>query len=262
MTEIITGKDNPLIKRITKLMSSAKARREEGCFVCEGIRLCMDALYSGAEILCFCCTEDAYNKYPEDAGRLEKAAKRSTLISPALFSRISDTRTPQGFLCIAAVRENIPEIKKGGCYVGLERIQDPSNLGTILRTAEALGAQGVILTGDCCDIYSPKVVRGSMGAVFRLPVLIVDDFTEYIADAGKNGIKTYASTPRDARSIAEADLSAGGIMLIGNEGNGLDDDTINACTMRVMIPMKGRAESLNASAAASILMYELMKAQP
>lgn len=258
MTEKITSKDNSLIKHIAKLMSSAKYRHENACFVCEGIRLCMDAVFSGAQIICFCFTEKAFEKNRENAGLICSAAKRCVELSVPLFSKLSSTDTPQGFLCIVRSEEKSFKAEKGSCYAALERIQDPSNLGTILRTAEALGADGVILSSDCCDVYSPKVVRGSMGAVFRLPVCIVEDLTQTVWELGKKGIRTFASTPRNAVNINETDFSDGGVMLIGNEGNGLDDSTIDACTDRVMIPMKGRAESLNASAAASILLYKLI----
>ena len=151
------------------------------------------------------------------------------------------------------------KIEIGRHYAGLENIQDPSNMGTILRTAEALGIDGVILSKDCCDIYSPKVVRGSMGAVFRLPVIIAEDFTEYISKLAKSNIMIYASTPRNAEDIESVDFSKGGVMLIGNEGNGLKDETIKACSKRVKINMKGRAESLNAAAAAAILLYRFQQ---
>ncbi len=261
MAEIIKSKDNPLIKRITRLLSSAKGRREEGCFVCEGVRLCRDAVLSGAGILCFCCTEQAYSKNVEAAEMISSAAEKTVRVSPSLLSKLSDTDNPQGFLCIVRMNARAAEITPGRCYAALERIQDPSNLGTILRTAEALGISGVILSGDCCDIYSPKVVRGSMGAVFRLPFIIKGDFTEYIRSVSDDNIRTFASTPRNAVSIEKADFSAGGIMLIGNEGSGLCEETIDACTDRVMIPMLGRAESLNASSAASILLYKLISSQ-
>ena len=132
-------------------------------------------------------------------------------------------------------------------------------MGTILRTAEALGINGIILSKDCCDIYSPKVVRGSMGAVFRLPVMIAEDFTEYISSLAKADIMIYASTPRNAENIESVDFSKGGVMLIGNEGNGLKEDTIKASSKRVKISMRGRAESLNAAAAAAILLYRFQQ---
>ena len=131
-------------------------------------------------------------------------------------------------------------------------------MGTILRTAEAFGVDGVIVSKDCCDIYSPKVVRGSMGAVFRVNVVTAEEFTEYIQQLTESGINTYASTPRNAENIRNIDFSQGGVMLIGNEGNGLREDTINACSKRVRINMRGRAESLNAAAAAAVLLYEFV----
>ena len=190
MAEIIKSKDNPLIKRITRLLSSAKGRREEGCFVCEGVRLCRDAVLSGAGILCFCCTEQAYSKNVEAAEMISSAAEKTVRVSPSLLSKLSDTDNPQGFLCIVRMNARAAEITPGRCYAALERIQDPSNLGTILRTAEALGISGVILSGDFCDIYSPKVVRGSMGAVFRLPFMQKDEPYQY-ADGSGSVINWY-----------------------------------------------------------------------
>ena len=140
----------------------------------------------------------------------------------------------------------------------LENIQDPSNLGTILRTAEALGIEGVILSGNCCDIYSPKVIRGSMGAVFRIPFTIAEDFCGYISELSRKGIDVYASTPYDAEDITNVKFS-GGVMLIGNEGSGLTKDVLTLGIQKVKIPMKGRAESLNAAAAAGILMWEMLR---
>ena len=257
---MITSKDNELIKETVKLIKSVKARKDKRLFVAEGLRLCRDAAESGAHIVTFLYTKQAEEKNSEDLAFICSVADRSDEISCELYNKISDTNSPQGFLCVIDTRLNtvMTKIKKGGKYVALENIQDPSNLGTILRTAEALGIDGVILSRDCCDIYSPKVVRGSMGAVFRLPFMQKDEFTSWIRELTKSGINTYASTPHEAENISRMDFSGGGIMLIGNEGNGLKNETIAACTGRVKIPMLGRAESLNAAAAAAILMYELM----
>ncbi len=260
MSEKISSKDNHLVKKMTKLMNSPKARAESGLFAAEGIRLCRDAVLSGAGIRCFFYTETAAVRHPAEKAEIEVAAENSFEISEEVCRKIADTQTPQGFFCMieqGQMRLSDP-LRKGCRYAALERIQDPSNLGTILRTAEALGVDGILLSADCCDIYSPKVVRGSMGAVFRLPFMICDDFTAYIRQCGQCGIQTYASTPRDAEDLQQCDFSNGGIMLIGNEGNGLCEETLNVCTHRVRIPMKGRAESLNASAAAAILMFQLM----
>ena len=257
---MITSKDNELIKRIAKLISSSKFRRESGRFVAEGVRLCCDGADSGTEIEAFLTTPQAAERYPEDYEKISSKAEKTFEISEKLFKQISDTTTPQGFMCIFKTLDKqtlLYTINNQGHYVALENIQDPSNMGTILRTAEALGTDGVILSSNCCDIYMPKVVRGSMGAVFRVPVIIVENFTEYISDITQKGIKTYASTPHEAENINNVDFSDGGVMLIGNEGNGLKNETINVCYKRVKIPMKGRAESLNAAAAAAILMWKL-----
>ena len=257
---MITSKDNEIVKEASRLTESAKYRREKGCFAAEGVRLCFDGALSGADIVCFLYTADAAEKYPEEYVLLRQRAARSEEVSAKLFNRLADTKTPQGFFCIF----RMPDKKSGSFeieplkrYAALENIQDPSNLGTILRTAEALGTDGVILSDDCCDVFSPKVVRGSMGAVFRVPVRIEQDFTEFVRQLTQQGINTYASTPREADDIRETDLSRGGVMLIGNEGNGLKQETISACSCRVRIEMKGRAESLNAAAAAAILLYRL-----
>ena len=255
---IITSKDHAVIKEVSKLGSGAKYRREQGCFIAEGVRLCCDGVQSGAAVSALLYTGDARSRYPKEFEMLSRGAERVYEISSGLFQKVSDTKTPQGFLCVFRMPEMGEfSVRRGARYAALENIQDPSNLGTILRTAEALGVDGAILSQDCCDVYSPKVVRGSMGAVFRVPVMICSDFTGYILQLTGSGIKTYASTPHEAENIDNVDFSDGGVMLIGNEGSGLRAETIAACTKSVRITMKGRAESLNAAAAAAILMYRL-----
>lgn len=259
---MITSKDNELIKRAAKLISNSKFRRESNRFVAEGVRLCRDGADSGAEIEVFLVTPQAAEKYPDDYKKISTMAEKTFEISEKLFKQLSDTTTPQGFMCIFKTLDKqtlLYTINNQGRYIALENIQDPSNMGTILRTAEALGTDGIILSSDCCDIYMPKVVRGSMGAIFRVPVITVADFTEYISDITKNGVKTYASTPHEAENINDIDFSDGGVILIGNEGNGLRNKTIDVCYKRIKIPMKGRAESLNAAVAASILMWKLQE---
>ena len=257
---VITSKDNDIIKCVSKLMSSASYRRETESFVAEGARLCMDGVLSGAEVKDFLYTKNGMEKYSKEFEKIFSVSKKNYEISEQLFKRISDTNSPQGILCVFKILDKkilSYTIDKKGRYAALENIQDPSNMGTILRTAEAFGVNGVIVSKDCCDIYSPKVVRGSMGAVFRINVTVAGDFTGYIDELTKSGINTYASTPRNAEDIRNVDFTEGGVMLIGNEGNGLKEDTINVCSKRVRINMKGRAESLNAAAAAAVLLYSL-----
>lgn len=258
---MITSRENPTIKEIIKLQKSAKYRRENSLFTVEGVRICRDAVISGAKIIKFIYTAQAKEKYSDDFKIISDTDCEKIEVSTDIFLKISDTKSPQGLLCLISMLDKsslLDKIENMGRYIALENISDPSNLGTILRTAEALGIDGIIISEDCCDIYSPKVVRGSMGAVFRMKFLVVKDFSDYIKKLTEGGIKTYASTPRNAVSVTEVDFKSG-IILIGNEGAGLTDKAIDACMTSVKIPMLGRAESLNASAAASILMWELIR---
>lgn len=255
----ITSKDNKIIKNISKLLSKSKYRKEQGLFVVEGIRLCIDAIRSNAGIDTFICTEDALKKYPEAVNELEKNAQSSYVVSSNIFSILSDTKTPQGVICVVKALDNKPQFDKiNNKYVLLQNMQDPSNLGAVLRSADALGFCGVILTKDCCDILSPKVCRASMGAVFRVPFMICDDECEFVSDFNKFG-KSYAAVVRNGKSITEFNYEGNTLVCIGNEGNGLTDDLVNTCTYAVTIPMKGNAESLNAAAAAGIIMWEMIR---
>lgn len=259
---MITSKDNEIIKHVSKLLSSSSYRREQQSFIAEGARLCMDGVLSGAVVSAFLYTKNGMEKYPKEFEKIVSVSQKNFEISEPLFKKISDTNSPQGLLCVFKTLDKkslSDKIEMGKYYAALENIQDPSNMGTILRTAEALGINGIILSKDCCDVYSPKVTRGSMGAIFRLNIIIAEHFTEYIAELAKAGIITYASTPRNAEDIENVDFSKGGVMLIGNEGNGLKEETIKACSKRVKINMKGRAESLNAAAAAAILLYRFQQ---
>lgn len=258
---MITSKDNEIIKNTAKLVNSAKYRREKGLFTAEGVRLCRDGVLSGFTPEYFFYTEKSREKYEEDFLKISDCSKKSFEVSQAVFEKISDTKSPQGFFCVFNMldKRKIPyTINNRGNYIALENVRDPSNLGTVLRTAEALGVEGVIMSEGCCDFFSPKVVRGSMGAVFRVPAYVPEDFVRYIEQLSAMGINTYGSTPRDAEDITAVDFD-GGVMLIGNEGSGLSQDVLSVCTRRVRIPMGGRAESLNAAAAAAILMWEMFR---
>lgn len=263
MKEIITSKDNSAVKHAAKLLKSAKYRRQEESFLAEGIRLCLDAALSGVEIRQLFYTQEAFEKYPEDVKLLQERAEKTLLLSGRLMNSLSDTVTPQGVLCVCSMLDKMDSLDKidaSGHLLGLEDIQDPSNLGTILRTAEALGVGGVILTRGCCDIYSPKVLRGSMGAVFRLPLTVADTMEQAVKELKRKGFVTLAAVPdREAENVTRIDFTLPAAVLVGNEGNGLKPETISACDRRVTIPMLGRAESLNASIAAGLLMWEMMR---
>lgn len=260
--EQISSKENKRIKTIKKLLSSASFRREEGVFVAEGLRLCGDAIKSGAEIVSAFFSESFYAKNASFVQDTASITDQTFLLKDNIFSAVSDTKTPQGVLFIIKTLDktiDFDKIKNNGKVLALETVQDPVNLGTILRTAEALGVDAVVLTRDCCDIYAPKVARGSMGAVFRLPIHITDDLPGLIGRFNAFGT-TYAAV-LDENSVSLNDCSFEGAVLavVGNEGNGITPKTIEACTHRLYIPMRGDAESLNVSAAASIILWEMKK---
>ncbi|WP_255882352.1 MULTISPECIES: RNA methyltransferase [unclassified Ruminococcus] len=254
----INSKDNKLIKYISRLNSSSSFRKKEGCFVCEGVRLCADALRSGIKIKAAFFTTFALERHSELVDSLDKSVECYSL-ADSLFKSVCETQTPQGvmFLCqMLEVGERSLAFNKA---VALECVQDPQNMGTILRSAEAFAIDCVILSKDCCDIFSPKVLRGSMGAVFRQKFYIAEDFYLTLTTLNNNGIKTYAAVPRNGIEILSADFSTPCCTLIGNEGNGLTQKAIDLCDSRLTINMKGNAESLNAAVAASVVMWEMVR---
>lgn len=255
----IKSKDNKLIKYIQRLNSSSSFRKKEKLFFCEGLRLCNDALKSGTIIKSAFFSSSAVEKY---SGLLEDFDALKTdiyLIADGVFKLIAETQTPQG----VAVLCEIPQTDKADCSfktaAALERIQDPQNMGTILRSAEAFGIDCVVLSKDCCDIFSPKVLRGSMGAVFRQKIIIPNDFCYAIEEMNNSGVKTYAAVPRSGGDVLDADFSAPACVIIGNEGNGLSERVIELCRDKITINMNGNAESLNAAVASSILMWEMIR---
>lgn len=259
----VTSKDNQWVKEWRGLCDSAKKRRENGLFALEGARLCGDALRSGVTIKAVLYTASALAIYTDVVGALIAAADTAVEISPELSRHMGDTTNPQGVFCIAKTLDNsliIDKINIMGIYGALEDVQDPGNLGTVIRTAEAFGLSGLILSDGCCDVYNPKVLRSSMGGVFRLPLLRVRDMAEAVTALQAKGLTAHACVvDASAVPITEASLGAGSIAVIGNEGNGLKPETVAACRQAVTIPMGGRAESLNASMAAGIILWEMAR---
>ena len=231
-------------------------------FLTEGARLCSDAAQSGIFISEAYVTEKAYAKYSDYVQALEKCAKRLFIISEDVASKLSDTKNSQGVFCLCKTLDkntNIGKIKYNGKYIALEDVSNPANFGAVVRTAEAMGLDGVIVSGGC-DIYNPKAQRAAMGSLFRMEVIEVESLPEVLKTLSENGMKIYAGVPSDsAVKITEADMNGGVVSVIGNEGNGITEETCNVATKLITIPMKGRAESLNAAAAASIIIWEMMR---
>ncbi len=260
---VITSKDNRLVKAWRALNEQARQRRKAGQFAIEGARLCGDALASGLMLTVVLYTGEARESYAAIVEPLIAAAEESAEVSAAVARSMADTASPQGIFCIAKsldIQLSLDTINIMGRYGVLEDIQDPGNLGTMIRTAEAFGLDGLLLSTGCCDVYNPKVLRASMGGVFRLPLAVVEDLPVMITAMQERGMTAFACVvDADAQPIQQVDKSAGCLCVIGNEGNGLTAATVAACKTRVTIPMAGRAESLNASMAAGIVMWELVR---
>ncbi len=271
--ETITSVKNERVKAAAKLTSSAKARREQGLFVLEGLRLCMDVVRSGLRCAELFVSEEFCAKHEAEYEALAACSDEVFLVNDAVLEKLSDTRTPQGVCCVvrmaapASLLERAPATGAPASETDvaatklllLENVQDPANLGAMARTAEALGISGLLVSGGC-DVYAPKALRASMGALLRLPVEVVNAGAEVLERAKAAGFRTYASTPAaDAVPVTEADFSGPVLCVVGNEANGVTAETMAACAERVTIPMAGRAESLNAAAAGAILMWEMVR---
>ena len=257
--ERITSVKNPKVSAYVSLVSSAKERRDKGLFVLEGLRLCLDVLWSGRTVKEVYFTKEIYESDKAEIDKLIGVSEQCFEISESVAEKMSDTKTAQGIFAVVAADFRHCDVVNMGKYVLLENIQDPANLGAISRTAEALGIDGIIVSGGC-DVLSPKALRASMGALLRIPVIETDNVTKTIESAQHMGMKTYASTPREeATDLTEADFGGGVIVVVGNEANGVTQSTMESCKESITIKMTGRAESLNAGAAASIIMWEMVK---
>lgn len=262
MVTHISSRKNELIKETAGLVRSVENRRAQGLFVVEGARLCYDALRSRTPVERLFFTEKAKEKYREYIEPLMEKAREVYSVEPHAAELLSDTKNSQGVFAVCRMPEKktfealLPEWK----YIAVENLQDPGNLGAVMRTAEALGISGLVLFGACCDVFSPKTLRAGMGAAFRLPVYEGGEFAACALKLHQKGLSTFAAVPdASAEKVTECKFPKGSVMLVGNEGNGLLPETIKACCRRVTIPMEGRAESLNAAASSAILMWEMVR---
>ena len=240
---MITSVSNERVKKVAKLMSSARFRKECSLMVLEGETLCFEA----KEILELYYTANGYNE------ELISRAKFHDEVSSEVFKKLADTINPQGVIAVVKRPDLAPTLKNEGKYLAFENIQDPGNLGTAARTAEALGLDGIIVKG--VDPYSPKVLRASMGAILRLPIIEPQDVLEFLKQSNKRVVGTVVTK---AKSIKEFEFK-NDIVLIGNEANGLTNKAKDICHELVTIEMAGKAESLNAAAASSIIAWEMVR---
>ncbi len=257
---IITSKDNPSVKLYARLSTSKKERNNYNMYVLEGYRLICEALNEGDVVSQLFFTEDAYDKYYNDLSQVDLKEVKILIISNELGIKISETEKTQGIFAIC--RKQVSPIlknaiKQGGKYVVLYQIQDPGNLGMIIRTADAFGMDGVILS-ESCDLYNPKTIRSTMGSVFHISIIDNCSVDEIFEVFSTKNIESYAAVvDENAHDLKKCSFSGGRAVFIGNEGNGLPQEVAEKCTKKVTIKMAGNANSLNAAMATGIFMWEM-----
>lgn len=252
--ERITSRKNPLLEHMRRL-DSAAFRRQQGEFLCDSPKLVEEALRHGARVLAVAVSDGV--EPPEGLD----ASVRCAAVPPDVMASISPMRTPQGMLAVCRLPDTaLPETLPGSRYVVLDGVQDPGNVGTVLRTADAFGCTGALLLPGCADPYGPKTLRAAMGAVFRLPLYAVglEDLPRLLADAG---LPLYGTALRhDTVDVRQRDLRRCALV-IGSEGRGVSAEVLALCRETLRIPMSSHCESLNAAAAAAVLLWEAYRAE-
>lgn len=257
---MISSTSNPQIKNLIQLQKKSKARVEQNAFVTEGIKMFEESMTGGFLIKAY-FSESLYNDIVGKDSEYFKGYSYE-VVTDGVFKEISDTLTPQGVMAIVKKPEYGLEQMIGDSKANLlllEDIRDPGNLGTMLRTAEAAGVSGIILSKNSVDMFNPKVIRSTMGAIYRMPFLYVEDLGVTINQLKENKFSIYAAHLLATRSYDEIDYIGKCAIIIGNEANGLSDEIAELATKYIKIPMEGKVESLNAAVAASILMYEVYR---
>lgn len=277
---MITSFNNKAVRDVVQLNQKAKARDKQGLFVAEGVKMFAEAptgriakVYIAQRM-----EEELREKYEDKLGKLS-----CETVADEVFDKMSDTKTPQGVLCLirqfhydiedmlaGKYRRNNKGMsivmnddshtetkdKKQMLFIVLEDMQDPGNLGTVFRTGEGAGVDGIIMSGRTVDVYNPKTIRSTMGSVYRVPFLYAEDICAAIRTLQQHGICVYAAHLKKSKSYDMFDYRKGTAFLIGNESSGLKEETAECADAYLRIPMEGRVESLNAAVASAILLYE------
>lgn len=249
---MITSGNNQQVKEIKLYQRKAKARNEKGIYIVEGLRMFQEA--ERDDIVKVYVSFPFYKKNKELLRELP-----FEVVEEKVFASMCDTQTPQGVLSVLKQKRwSMEELlkQKNPLFLLVENLQDPGNLGTILRTGEGAGLTGCILNKNSVDIYNPKTIRATMGSIYRVPFVYVEDLPEAIGRIKQQGTQVLAAHLQGANSYEQFDYRCGTAFLIGNEGNGLSEETARLADDFLRIPMEGKVESLNASIAAAILMYE------
>lgn len=269
--EIITSRRNPTVIEAVKL-SEKKARESVGLFRFDGIKLFEEAVQKGVSIArVLLCESKAKDILPRLEGLIALENTAVSLLSDDVFAKVSEEQAPEGIICIARFPEK--HVKKtdktlfesvasdrSRRMILLESVRDPGNMGTVMRTAAAFGIDTLVISHDCADIYNPKTVRGAMGALFKMNIFVFDDICDAVEVLKKSGRSVYAAAlDKNAVRLDETEFALGDAVVIGNEGHGLSERAINACSKSLYVPMEEGSESLNAAVAASVIMWSMYK---
>lgn len=258
--QVITSKDNEIVKNIKKLKEK-KYRDHTGQYIIEGIKLVKEAIEEKANIQKIVLCEDCENDGTIEKALMYEIAKYDCIyVSKKVFDSITDVNTPQGILAIIK-RKALDEQEisyKEDLIVVLDGIQDPGNLGTILRTVDSVGLSQIVLSEKTADPYNPKVVRSTMGAIFRLNIIQSNNIIEDLKKIKKNRFKLLATSLENSESIYNIDLNKKAI-IIGNEANGVSKEVFDIVDEKTKIPMLGKTESLNAAVATGVILYEYVR---
>lgn len=259
MENVITSSQNSIIKHVKSLHEKSKRDKLNQFFI-EGYRIVKDALENNADIE-FIVVSDEYKSNDIDKWVNDLINIKVYYVSKELFKEICDTENPQGI--IAVINKKIIHTNdilnfENAFLVILDNVQDPGNMGTIIRTADAAGASGIIVSKGCVDIYNPKVLRSTMGSIFHLPIIKVDELNNIIDELKQNDFEIFAAHLGGKNNHFDVDMKKKCGIVIGNEANGISDEVANKCTL-IKIPMPGKAESLNAAISAGIIIYEYVR---
>ena len=251
---MITSTSNQQMKNLTALMKKSRERKKQNAFVVEGIKMFLEA---PKEWLISVYVSESFLQEEEHKKLLQEYTYE--VVADAVFRSVSDTQTPQGILAVV----KIPTYELSDMLCGekthlliLESVQDPGNLGTMVRTGEGAGITGIIMNRTTVDLFNPKTIRSTMGSIYRMPFFVTRDLAETICELKNAGVKTYAAHLKGKMQYDEPDYTGATAFMIGNEGNGLSDEIADLADTYIKIPMCGQVESLNAAISASLLMYE------
>lgn len=282
---MITSTSSSQVKHIVNLQKKSKLRKEEKQFVVEGIKMVSEAPKDRLVKVYISETFKADNEEFLKKMNYEALGKDILeVVSDNVFIRMSDTQTPQGIMAVVKmsdvciedmfekdnytdskddgadkVEDNTVDAKKQPLLLILENLQDPGNLGTIVRMAEGAGVTGIIMSSNTVDIYNPKTIRSTMGSLYRVLVIYVDDICKAVDECKEKGVKVYAAHLKGTDNYNQKDYAQPTAFMIGNEGNGLSDRLTQKADELVRIPMQGKVESLNAAIACTILTYEAVR---